>query len=589
QMQKNPIVNSEQIEQSTENGKITCYAFGKTKNDKQDVVLSTDDAAFIFHRLNELKTGMAGDPYSKKTESLKIAFVDLLEEKSLLINGVSKEAYLSLLNPRWAKRVQDTKKQPLFPQPFTNRGTSVLCSVGGQGRGLLIPLFLLPRPHIGMLWLGNGITIAANLLTSRGYVAQGVQTGFTLGFMGIGISYAIPGYTIYGFIGYALFATTTAEDVAYYPLNRPPQISDVQPPNGAQNVSLILPELQFRIQDADSDLMSYSVTTTPFIGEGSGILKPDGIYTIPLNGLDSSTKYTWIVEVSDNQDTTMQEFTFTTIMMAPFVSNPLPKNNAQYVPIWTPNLFFDLKDYQVDLMNWTVETSPDIGSGSSNGVGDGRYNISISGLKYYTNYTWFVNTTDGTFWTRRTYTFTTTPEGILVFEPSVDTFVGEHSPNVNHGGEGHMLVSDKYGHPSNYDARGMVLFDLSDIPSGSTIISAILSLYYYRYDDTNPIGREITCHRILESWDEMTVTYNTLPNSDAVECSSTILPGYFTWVNWNVTSEVDDFINSGDDNYGWMIRDYKAPWGGVNIPQQYYYTSNAVDLHPALVIEINLP
>jgi hypothetical protein len=539
--------------------------------------------------LNELRTEMINHPYSKKTESLKTAFIDLLQEKGLLTDRVSKEAYLSILNPRWIERLQDTSKQSSFPQPFTNRGTSVLCSIGGEGRGLLIPLFLLPRPRIAMLWLGNGITIAANLLTSKGYVAQGVQTGVTLGFMGIGISYAIPGYTIYGFIGYALLAATTAENVAYYPLNRAPEISDVYPANGAQNVSLTLSELQFQIQDADSDLMSYSVTTTPSIGEGSGILKPDGIYTIPIHGLESSTKYTWNVEVSDNQDTTVQEFTFTTVMMAPYVSDPLPKNNAQYVPIWTQNLFFDLKDYQGDLMNWTVETQPNIGFGNAYNVGDGRYNITITGLEYYTNYTWFVNATDGTYWTRRTYTFTTTPEGILIFEPSADTFVGEYSPNVNHGGDGHMLVSDKYGHTSNYDARGMVYFDLSEIPSGSTILSAILSLYYYRYDDTDPIGREITCHRILESWDEMNVTYNTVPTSDPVECSSTILPGYFTWVNWNVTSEVDDFINSGDDNYGWMIRDYKAPWGSFNIPQQYYYTSNAVDLSPKLLIEINLP
>jgi len=373
------------------------------------------------------------------------------------------------------------------------------------------------------------------------------------------------------------------------PPNRAPVISDISPADGEQNVPLTLAELQFRIEDADADLMNYSVTTDPPIGEGSGTLKPNGMYTIPIHGLQYDTEYTWKVEVSDNQETTVEEFSFTTVMGAPFVSNPLPKHNAQYVPIWRSNVSFDLKDYQGDLMNWTVETQPDIGSGGANGVGDGRYNIAISGLEYNTNYTWFVNATDGTYWTRRTYVFTTAPEGILVLEPSADTWVGEHSPNVNHGSDGHMLVSDKYGSTSDYDARGMVLFDLSEIPSGSTIISANLSLYYYHYDDTDPIGREITCHRILDSWDEMTVTYNTMPNSNPVECSSAILPGYFTWVYWNVTSEVYDFINGGDDNYGWMVRDYKAPWGNFDIPQQYYYSSNAVDLHPKLFIRFNSP
>ena len=589
-LRKNQLDSVTQTTDKTaKNTVVTCVAFGKNHDSKQTVALSQDDVSMIFEMLRELKSKITSHPFSEKTQVLKQAFVDLLDEKGLLSNGVSKEAYLSLLEPSWAKPHQTTGTKASFSQLSETRGICALCSIGGEGKGLLFPLFLLPRPRIAMLWLGNGITYAANLLTSKGYFAEGVQTGFTLGFMGIGICYAIPGYTFYGFIGYALLASTIAENVEYYPPNRAPVISDISPADGAQNVPLALSELQFRIEDADADLMSYSVTTDPPIGEGSGTLKPNGMYTIPIHGLQSSTEYTWKVEVSDNQDTTVEEFTFTTVMVAPFVSNPLPKHNAQYVPIWRSNVSFDLKDYQGDLMNWTVETQPDIGFGGANGVGDGRYNIAISGLEYYTNYTWFVNATDGTYWTRRTYVFTTTPEGILMLEPSADTFVGEYSPNANHGSNGYMLVSDKYGATSNYDARGMVLFNLSEIPPGSTIISAILSLYYYRYDDTNPIGREITCHRILESWDEMTVTYNTMPNSNPIECSSTILPGYFTWVDWDVTSEVDDFINGGDDNYGWMVRDYKAPWGGFNIPQQYYYSSDAADLHPKLFIGFNSP
>ncbi len=143
-----------------------------------------------------------------------------------------------------------------FPQPFANRGTCALCSLGGEGSGILIPLLLLPRPRIAMLWLGTGLTSAANLLTSKGYVAEGAQTGFAFGFMGIGLSYALPGHTLYGFIGYALLASTTAEYVEHYPPNRAPTISDVLPADGEQNIPLSLSELQFQIQDADGDLMS---------------------------------------------------------------------------------------------------------------------------------------------------------------------------------------------------------------------------------------------------------------------------------------------------------------------------------------------
>jgi hypothetical protein len=80
-----------------------------------------------------------------------------------------------------------------------------------------------------------------------------------------------------------------------------------------------------------------------------------------------------------------------------------------------------------------------------------------------------------------------------------------------------------------------------------------------------------------------------MPTSEPVECASTILPGYFTWISWDVTSEVDDFINGGEKNYGWMIRDYKSPWGHSNIPQQYYYSSNADDFHPKLLVGFHSP
>ena len=381
--------------------------FGKTNQKKHDVALSTDDATLIFDTLKELKSEMAEHPYSQKTQSLKIAFVDLLDEKGVIPNGTSKEAYLSMLNPRWVERLPRTENTLLLPQPFANRGTSVLCSVGGEGTGLLIPLFLLPRPRIAMLWLGNGLTTAANLITSKGYIAGGAQTGFTFGFMGIGISYSLPGYSFYGFIGYALLASTTAEYVEHYPPNRAPTISDVLPADGGQNIPLSLTELQFRIQDADGDLMSYTVTTDPNIGSASGNLKPFGVYTVPVSGLVDLTKYTWHIQVTDGKDTTDQILTFTAEAIAPIISNPMPADGERDVPMDLSQLQFTLKDYQGDTMEYTVQTSPNIGSDHKVGVHDGTYTVPVSGLMYGAAYRWFVNATDGTHWTRKVFSFET--------------------------------------------------------------------------------------------------------------------------------------------------------------------------------------
>jgi len=396
---------------------VTCIAFGKTRDNKQNVILAQDDATMIFKMLRELKSSMTQYPFSEKTQSLKIAFIDLLDEKGLTPNGVSKETYLSLLNPRWAERLQKTRDIAALPQPFANRGTCALCSVGGEGSGVLIPLFLLPRPRIAMLWLGTGLTTAANLLTSKGYVAGGAQTGFTFGFMGIGLSYALPGYTLYGFIGYALLTSTTAEYVEHYPPNRAPTISDVLPADGGQNIPLSLSELQFRIQDADGDLMSYTITTDPDIGSASGNLKPFGVYTIPVSGLQDMTKYTWHIQVTDGKDTAEETLTFTTEAIAPIISNPSPVDTQQAVPPTLTDLQFTLTDFQGDLLDYTVETAPDIGSGSGSHVHNGSYTVPVADLTIATAYKWYVNVTDGAHWTRKIFTFETTyPEEFNPFD-----------------------------------------------------------------------------------------------------------------------------------------------------------------------------
>ena len=353
-------------------------------------------------------------------------------------------------------------------------------------------------------------------------------------------------------------------------VNQYPFISDVSPANEEQNVQPNITELSFRLTDQEGDLMSYKVTTEPYIGEGSGTLVPNGTYIVPVHGVQPSTSYTWEINLwqgEPNGTSYAPNFYFTTAPVAPVISNAIPKNNAPYVPIFTSNVSFDLMDYQDDLMNWMVETQPDIGSGSAYGVGNGRYPVAISGLEYEKKYTWFLNATDGTYWTNKTYVFTTTSEGLLVFEPSADTMVYEYAPDNNWGSE-HSI--ETY---NNNRSLGLVLFYLSDIPAGSTIISANLSLFYCEYNLETPVGREITCHRILENWDEMTVTFNTRPDFDPVECASAIVPENYTWIDWNVSSEVNDFINGGDINYGWLIRDNK-PYSTHNI-NEFYYSSDA--------------
>ncbi len=57
--------------------------------------------------------------------------------------------------------------------------------------------------------------------------------------------------------------------------------------------------------------------------------------------------------------------------------------------------------------NYTITTSPDVGSISEDNVVDGVKTCTVSGLNYSTVYTWYINASDGEDWTNTSYTFTT--------------------------------------------------------------------------------------------------------------------------------------------------------------------------------------
>ena len=115
---------------------------------------------------------------------------------------------------------------------------------------------------------------------------------------------------------------------------------------------------------------------------------------------------------------------------APVISNPSPEDGAAGVPVSLSYLSFSLTDLQGDLMDYTVTTEPSIGSGSGTSVGNGVYSIPVSGLFYFTQYTWHINATDGTHETTVTYTFFS--EGKTTFDPSENGWVYRRKITIDH-------------------------------------------------------------------------------------------------------------------------------------------------------------
>jgi len=296
---------------------VTCNTFGFPGEPSQEITMSPSDAEFLYDKIKELQFEVARDPLSDKTQQLQHEIISLADEHNLLPAGLSAKTLQSRLTPTLLPQ------HPRITLPrLQNKASEMFCNYVSTGSGSALPIIILPRlipilltpiPRLFVRWSTmDGITSCGGLRSGTGFIAYGAQNGIALGFWGIGFSIFLPPVMAYGLFGYALYASVNAEEIELWPPNNPPVISNENPPSETWNVPVSLSELSFQIEDADGDPMSYSVTTSPDIGSGSGTNKGDGVYTVPVSGLKSNTQYQWVVEVADSEDVTMRELSFMT-------------------------------------------------------------------------------------------------------------------------------------------------------------------------------------------------------------------------------------------------------------------------------------
>ena len=89
---------------------------------------------------------------------------------------------------------------------------------------------------------------------------------------------------------------------------------------------------------------------------------------------------------------------------------------------------------------------------------------------------------------------------------TADTFINSNSPGNNAGGTGWIDAGrDGVGGIR----RGLLRFDLSGIPTGSTVTAATLRLTVVRVPSTSPVNSTFDLFRLLANWTEGTKTGNS--------------------------------------------------------------------------------
>ncbi|MEM3018316.1 MAG: DNRLRE domain-containing protein, partial [Candidatus Bathyarchaeia archaeon] len=131
---------------------------------------------------------------------------------------------------------------------------------------------------------------------------------------------------------------------------------------------------------------------------------------------------------------------------------------------------------------------------------------------------------------------------------------------------------------------------------------AHLRLYYMEWVIGNPSGRTYGAYRLTEGWTETESTWN---KRDGVTpwttaggvwtaedfASSIVPPSAEQWMSWDVTGIVKDWIEDGQPNYGFIVRDQNDGVASTDASARFYMREYVTEpaLRPVLEIEYVLP
>ncbi|MBN1246412.1 MAG: DNRLRE domain-containing protein, partial [Anaerolineae bacterium] len=138
--------------------------------------------------------------------------------------------------------------------------------------------------------------------------------------------------------------------------------------------------------------------------------------------------------------------------------------------------------------------------------------------------------------------------------PLADTYISQLYPNSNHGNASTLYVQRN---ATGQEDHTLVSFDVSGVPSGSTVVSASLGLHPYyamaMQAPQAPQALDMVPEAILNAWDESTVTWNSNIGSASQGDPATAWNNT-TWNWFDVTNIAQGWASGTLVNYGIKIK-----------------------------------
>ncbi len=297
--------------------------------------------------------------------------------------------------------------------------------------------------------------------------------------------------------------------VPTYP-NLPLVVSSGSPANGTVDVALNTP-LKVTLFDNETWGMNISWRSNVSgswqeIGSNNGVADGEHVLNTTLFS-DYNTTYYWGVECTDGIHWDNRTFEFTTIASdVVSIAEPYPIDQATGINISLDMLSVNITDPEGDPIDWSITTSPYIGSYSTTRSSGGVVSCSISGLEYNSTYFWTVSATDPTgsaVLIERTYSFSTEPEPVVVDPtppPPMPITIVAIVPDEAHIGS--EVEFSSVGTVSPNSTIVSYAWDLGD-GTGSTDASLVhtymeLGEYYVTLDVEDALGQKATTTTMIK-------------------------------------------------------------------------------------------
>ncbi len=257
--------------------------------------------------------------------------------------------------------------------------------------------------------------------------------------------------------------------------NNPPEIQNENPLDGSVDVSIDLSNLSIYISDSNSDSLSWTIETSPNIGNSLNENDIDGIKKCNISNLNYNTLYNWYVNCTDGIIWTNNSYSFTTrekyIPSSPlnFTATALDENQIRLN--WdTPDLAdFIIVEYNQITNSWNKSEGVEIYNGS--GELTNHNNLSENTTYFYQ--AWSKNNTDNVFSTNPSRisctTLTNNPPFLTNEVPENNSLnIDIYYDNIS------VLIEDENNENFNYSIQGKYVLDNIETNSSNGIKSVEL-------------------------------------------------------------------------------------------------------------------